>query len=147
VPLDSLPTTREGMTEETVAAYNARSLDTDWSADWFLEGNMAIAKIEPPPQFDLGTKVTQWRQRHAEGKAIRRAIPRESHAGWTPGKDRPDPMKLMAQSNQGRQEHLVPLRMGAHGCFALRVPAGLSARNGCRSVHIADQRNSPGDVW
>jgi hypothetical protein len=107
-----LPTTREGMTEETVAAYNARSLDTGWSADWFLEGNMAIAKIEPPPQFDLGTKLTQWRQRHAEGKAIRRAIPRESHAGWTPGKDRPDPMKLMAQSNQGRQEHLVPLRMG-----------------------------------
>ncbi len=100
------------MTEETVAAYNARSLDTGWSADWFLEGNMAIAKIEPPPQFDLGTKLTQWRQRHAEGKAIRRAIPRESHAGWTPGKDRPDPMKLMAQSNQGRQEHLVPLRMG-----------------------------------
>jgi len=112
VPLDSLPTTREGMTEETVAEYNARSLDTEWSADWFLEGNMAIAKIEPPPQFDLGTKLTQWRQRHAEGKAIRRAIPRESHAGWTPGKDRPDPMKLMAQSNQGRQEHLVPLRMG-----------------------------------
>jgi uncharacterized protein (DUF2252 family) len=65
-----------------------------------------------PPQFDFGTKLTQWRQRHAEGKAIRRAIPRESHAGWTPGKDRPDPMKLMAQSNQGRQEHLVPLRMG-----------------------------------
>jgi hypothetical protein len=58
VPLDSLPTTREGMTEETVAEYNARSLDTEWSADWFLEGNMAIAKIEPPPQFDLGTKMT-----------------------------------------------------------------------------------------
>jgi hypothetical protein len=46
VPLDSLPTTREGMTEETVAEYNARSLDTEWNADWFLEGNVAIAKMQ-----------------------------------------------------------------------------------------------------
>jgi uncharacterized protein (DUF2252 family) len=73
---------------------------------------MAIAKIEVLLKFDFGSKLTPWEQRHAEGKALRRAVPRESHAKWDPGKDRPDPMKLMAQSNQGRQKHLVPLRMG-----------------------------------
>ena len=73
---------------------------------------MAIAKLEPLPKFDLGTKMVPWKQRHAEGKALRRAIPRESHAEWKPGKNRPDPLKLLAISNKGRQAHLVPLRMG-----------------------------------
>jgi uncharacterized protein (DUF2252 family) len=73
---------------------------------------MAMAKIELPPKFDFGSKLTPWEQRRAEGKTLRRAVPRESHAEWNAGKDRPDPMKLMAQSNQGRQKHLVPLRMG-----------------------------------
>ena len=73
---------------------------------------MAIAKLEPLPKFDLGTRMVPWKQRHAEGKACRRAIPRESHAEWKPGKNRPDPLKLLAISNKGRQAHLVPLRMG-----------------------------------
>jgi hypothetical protein len=41
---------------------------------------MAIAKLEPAPKFDLGTKMVPWKERHAEGKALRRAVPRESHA-------------------------------------------------------------------
>jgi len=61
-------------------------------ADWFWEGNVAVAKIELPPKFDFGSKLTPWEQRRAEGKALRRAVPRESHAEWDPGKDRPDPM-------------------------------------------------------
>jgi uncharacterized protein (DUF2252 family) len=39
-------------------------------------------------------------------------VPRESHAQWKPGKNRPDPLKLLAESNKGRQPHLVPLRLG-----------------------------------
>ena len=73
---------------------------------------MAIAKMEPVVKFDLGTKMVPWKQRHAEGKELRRAIPRESHAEWKPGKNRPDPLKLLAISNKGRQAHLIPLRMG-----------------------------------
>jgi uncharacterized protein (DUF2252 family) len=73
---------------------------------------MAIAKIETLPRFDLGSPMVPWEQRRANGKALRRAIPRESHAEWKPGKHRPDPLKLLAESNQGRQKHLVPLRMG-----------------------------------
>jgi uncharacterized protein (DUF2252 family) len=73
---------------------------------------MAIAKIEPPPKFDMGSKLVPWEKRHAEGKDLRRAVPRESHAEWTSWKGRPDPLKLIAESNKGRQKDLIPLRMG-----------------------------------
>ena len=73
---------------------------------------MTIAKIEPMPKFDLGSELVPWEQRRAEGKVLRRAVPRESHAEWKAGKNRPDPLQLLARSNKGRQAHLVPLRMG-----------------------------------
>jgi uncharacterized protein (DUF2252 family) len=73
---------------------------------------MAIAKMRPLQKFDLGSPMVPWKERHAEGKALRVKVPRESHAEWKPGKNRPDPLKLLAVSNKGRQEHLIPLRMG-----------------------------------
>ncbi len=73
---------------------------------------MTIAKIESLPKFDLGSEMVPWEQRRDEGKVLRRAVPRESHATWKPGAKRPDPLKLLAQSNKGRQAQLVPLRMG-----------------------------------
>src|SRR5271170_5738314 len=77
-----------------------------------MGGNVAIAKIEPLRKFDLGSKMVSWEQRRAEGKALRGTVPRESHAEWKPGKNRTDPLKLLAESNKGRQAQLVPLRMG-----------------------------------
>jgi uncharacterized protein (DUF2252 family) len=73
---------------------------------------MAIAKLLPIGKFDLGSKMESWEQRRGEGKELRRASPLESIAKYTPGKNRPDPLKLLAKSNQGRQTHLIPLRMG-----------------------------------
>jgi uncharacterized protein (DUF2252 family) len=73
---------------------------------------MAIVKFAPLPKYDLGRKLVSWEQRRAEGKAIRHAIPAESHAPWKPGSNRPDPLTLLAASNRGRQPDLVPLRMG-----------------------------------
>jgi len=73
---------------------------------------MAIAKMKSFPRFDFGEKLDSWKQRHAEGKELRRAVPRESHAEWKPSSHRPDPLKLLAESNKGRQKDFVPLRMG-----------------------------------
>jgi uncharacterized protein (DUF2252 family) len=73
---------------------------------------MTIAKIESLPNFDLGRELVPWEKRRAEGKKLRRATPRESHAEWNPSKNRPDPLKLLTESNKGRQAHLIPLRMG-----------------------------------
>src|SRR6516162_8049747 len=73
---------------------------------------MTIAEIELVPGFDLGRVLKHWKERHAEGKMLRRRVPREAHAEWKPGKNRSDPLKLLAESNKGRQERLIPLRMG-----------------------------------
>jgi uncharacterized protein (DUF2252 family) len=73
---------------------------------------MAIAKMRPLQKFNLGSTMVPWKDRHAEGKELKTKVPRESHAEWKPGKKRPDPLKLLAESNKGRQAHLIPLRMG-----------------------------------
>ena len=69
------------------------------------EVGMAVARIEPLPEFDWGRDLKPWRERRAEGKMLRRKVPRESHAEWKPEKNRPDPLKLLVESNKGRQEH------------------------------------------
>lgn len=70
---------------------------------------MTIAKLLPVRKFDLGSKIESWQRRHAEGKVLRRAAPLESHAKYTPVKNRPDPLQLLAKSNAGRQAHFIPL--------------------------------------
>jgi len=50
--------------------------------------------------------------RFEEGKALRERAPREAHAGWKPASGRPDPVGILLAGNKGRQQDLVPLRMG-----------------------------------
>ena len=47
-----------------------------------------------------------------QGKQCRTDVPRESHATWTPPANRPSAVDTVLASNEGRQQHLVPLRMG-----------------------------------
>lgn len=46
------------------------------------------------------------------GKSLRDKCPRQSHAVWQPPHDRPDPVELIAKSNQGRLPQLIPIRHG-----------------------------------
>jgi uncharacterized protein (DUF2252 family) len=48
----------------------------------------------------------------AMGKALRDKCPRNSHAEWKPPHNRPDPVRLIEQSDQGRIPELMPLRHG-----------------------------------
>jgi uncharacterized protein (DUF2252 family) len=48
--------------------------------------------------------------RHNAGKSLRLQVPRTAHARWNPEEDRPDPLRLIAESNAGRQSDLVPIR-------------------------------------
>jgi uncharacterized protein (DUF2252 family) len=48
----------------------------------------------------------------ALGKAMRDKCPRSSHAVWKPPQDRPDPVRLIEISNEGRIPELIPLRHG-----------------------------------
>ena len=47
-----------------------------------------------------------------DGRQRRVKVPRESHAEWIPPKNRPDPVATVLASNKGRQQELIPLRMG-----------------------------------
>ena len=51
-------------------------------------------------------------ERVARGRAARREVPRSSHAGFTPGAHRPDPVALLEQQAVSRVPELVPIRYG-----------------------------------
>lgn len=48
----------------------------------------------------------------ARGKATRDTCPRSSHAVWKAPHDRPAPVRLIEESNEGRLPELIPLRHG-----------------------------------
>jgi uncharacterized protein (DUF2252 family) len=48
----------------------------------------------------------------AEGKALRDRCPRGAHAAWKAAPGRPDPVRLIEESNAGRLPDLLPLRHG-----------------------------------
>jgi uncharacterized protein (DUF2252 family) len=48
----------------------------------------------------------------AMGEKLRDKCPRNAHAEWKPPRDRPDPVRLIEESDQGRIPELVPLRHG-----------------------------------
>ena len=49
---------------------------------------------------------------YAMGERLRKKCPRSSHAKWKPSKERPDPVELVVEANEGRIPQLVPLRHG-----------------------------------
>ena len=78
--------------------------------------NFNIAGLRTPGDragaFDLRVANHPWEKRRDIGKTLRARTPRESHADSKPASNRPGPLELLATSNVGRQEHLIPLRMG-----------------------------------
>lgn len=44
------------------------------------------------------------------GKALRKQVPRKSHAAWTPSVDRSDPVELLRSQGESRVQALLPLR-------------------------------------
>src|SRR5258708_4280679 len=51
-------------------------------------------------------------ERLAEGKLLRKRVPRSAHAHWAPAPDRPDPVAMLEASSRGRVPELVPIRYG-----------------------------------
>jgi uncharacterized protein (DUF2252 family) len=51
-------------------------------------------------------------ERYAYGKALRKACPRHSHAGWQVPAGRRDPVELVLAAEKGRLPDLLPLRHG-----------------------------------
>ena len=51
-------------------------------------------------------------QRAARGRAIRAEVPRSGHAGFTAGRQRPDPLALLESQGESRVPELLPIRYG-----------------------------------
>ena len=75
-----------------------------------LEGLREFWQTTAP--FDPVRPLDSWETRYERGKALREQTPRESHAIWTPSANRVDPVATVLASNAGREESLIPLRMG-----------------------------------
>jgi uncharacterized protein (DUF2252 family) len=58
--------------------------------------------VDPRPKAD----------RLKAGKALRKKVPRSSHAVWKPAADRPDPIAVLRANSRGRLKELLPLRWG-----------------------------------
>lgn len=48
----------------------------------------------------------------ARGEELRAKFPRSSHATWKPPNNRPDPLRLIKESDKGRIPQLIPIRHG-----------------------------------
>src|SRR5438477_3811472 len=70
---------------------------------------MMSASSTPLPGKEFVRTVAD---RRATGRALRKEVPRSSHAEWSPVADRPDPISLLEEQNVSRQAQLVPIRYG-----------------------------------
>ena len=84
----------------------------------------------------LETKNTL-QQRRAEGKALRDKCPRESHAVWTPPKNRRDAVEMVLASEKGRIPELLPLRHGR------MVQSAFTFYRGSALIQAADLSTTP----
>ena len=76
-------------------------------------------------------------ERMANGKAIRRNIPRSSHAEFQRAPDRPDPVSILRAQNATRIRELVPVRM------ARMLTSPFAFLRGSAAIMAGDLANSP----
>jgi uncharacterized protein (DUF2252 family) len=70
------------------------------------------AAASKPAAHSIDRSARTYKEQYAAGKALRQACPRTAHATWTPAAGRPDPVKLVLESEKGRIPDLLPLRHG-----------------------------------
>jgi uncharacterized protein (DUF2252 family) len=63
----------------------------------------------------------------AQGRSMRESVPRELHGDWKPAAERGDILSIIRQSNAGRQERLIPLRMERMAASPLAFLRGAAA--------------------
>ena len=76
-------------------------------------------------------------ERMANGKAIRRNLPRSSHAAFRHARDRPDPVSILQAQNATRIKELVPVRM------ARMLTSPFAFLRGSAAIMAGDLANSP----
>jgi uncharacterized protein (DUF2252 family) len=73
---------------------------------------VVLASADSEVYSSLRRQTTSRRDRYRMGRELRREVPRKSLGDWSPPPDRADPVQLIMESHKGRQEWLIPLRVG-----------------------------------
>ena len=60
--------------------------------------------------IELGSDLQPEADQRAAGKALRKEVPRTSHATWQPAPDRSDPVELLRSQEASRVQLLLPIR-------------------------------------
>src|SRR4051794_16899821 len=76
-------------------------------------------------------------ERSAHGVEAREHTPLESHLGWQPAPDRPDPVALLDEQNATREQDLVPVRHGR------MMVSPFTFYRGAAKIMAADLRYTP----
>src|SRR4051812_6843815 len=76
-------------------------------------------------------------ERMANGKALRRNVPRSSHAEFRSARDRLDPVTVLERQNASRIKELVPVRM------ARMLTSPFAFFRGSAAIMAGDLANSP----
>ena len=71
---------------------------------------VARAGANTTKPVSIGRAIPSKESRYQRGKTLRDRCPREDHARWKPRPNRPDPVKLLKESSEGRVEQLIPIR-------------------------------------
>lgn len=61
---------------------------------------------------DIRRTIPPREEREALGRALRQRVARKAQGEWRPAPDRPDPVDVVRARNRGRQQRLVPIRIG-----------------------------------
>jgi len=88
---------------------------------------MAVTRIDHPSVDE----------RRAMGKVPRQRTPVDSHAGWEPAPDRPDPVATLESQNTTREPDLVPVRHGR------MLASPFTFYRGAAKVMAADLEDTP----
>ncbi|MCJ2058352.1 DUF2252 domain-containing protein [Methylobacterium sp. J-048] len=73
--------------------------------------DVVLAPLADFPRIDLRAGVEPWDKRRQAGKVLRAEVPHADHAALRCEPDRPDPIGLIEAAHEGRQAHLIPLRV------------------------------------
>ena len=76
-------------------------------------------------------------ERAEHGRQAREHTPLDSHSGWRPASDRPDPVALLDEQNRTREPDLVPVRHGR------MMASPFTFYRGAAAVMAADLEDTP----
>lgn len=78
----------------------------------YSNGHTVLASAESDSYFTLRQRPSSRKERYAMGRELRQQVPRRTLGDWQASSDRPDPVKLIMESHEGRLPWLIPVRVG-----------------------------------